>query len=230
MLHASLRSLPQGRLLPRTNVPWIGYTIRLGDFARWEDFAATTLPASLRREMRRSLKLLRAMGDVEVGWCRTANEAETTLIWLFANKRRWAETRRKGVKWLADDMVRDFYIELARRIDLSKAPLVAFMKVNKVVVAASVNSVGSSMVEGSITTYDEAFSRYSVGTLLMEFVAKWAHANRLDFDLRPLEVAYKARWANKTAHHQSVVVFLSARGRALEIPLLLWRTLPSPVP
>ena len=219
-LHESLQAL-QRRLVPSTNVI-DGYTICLGSFALWDDFAAT-LPASLRRELRRSLKLLRGLGEVETGWCKTADDAEELLVWLFANKRRWVETRRKKAKWLADDKVRDFYIALAHRLDLSRTPLVAFVKVNNIPVAASVNVMGHTM-EGNITTYDKEFSRYSVGTLLMEFVAKWTHATRLDFDLR-LDAGYKARWADKITQYQSFVVLLSTRGRVLKFAFRARRAL-----
>jgi CelD/BcsL family acetyltransferase involved in cellulose biosynthesis len=226
MLHDSLQSVAQGLLLGLTNAPSPGYSIKLGAFARWDDFAAA-LPTPMRANIRRRLKLLSADGHVEVGWCRTVDDAESVITWLFANKRRWAETRHKDAKWLVDDKVRDFYIALAHRLDLSGNPLVAFVKVNNVPVAASVNAVGRRVIEFNITTYDEAFSRFSVGTLLIEFLVKWAHANQLDFDFRLLQADYKSRWANQTTCHRSVILFLSVRGRLLEVPLLarriLWR-------
>jgi hypothetical protein len=49
---------------------------------------------------------------------------------------------------------------------------------------------------------------------------KWSHANDLDFDFRPLEGSYKARWANSETRHKTRIIFLSPRGRLAELSLL----------
>src|SRR6202022_1373907 len=153
-----------------------GYWISLREFARWEDFMQT-LPKSLRTNLRYRRKRLEARGHVEFGWCKSPSDAASVLTWLFDNKRRWAERRGLKTPYLMDHQVRDFFIALAHRIDLSTNPLVAFVKVDGVPVAAAVNLVGSRSVEGFITTYDEAFSTCSVGNLLTEFLVRWSHAN-----------------------------------------------------
>ena len=206
-------------LLPSNMGGFAGYSIHLREFARWDDFAAG-LPKSLRSNLRRGIKQLSARGHTEVGWCTTVDDADAVLTWLFANKRRWAEARGLNTKYLLDGQVRDFFMALARHIDLSTNPLVAFVKVDGVPVAASVSLVGLRSVEYFITTYDQEFSRYSVGNLLVEGIVKWAHANGLDFDFRPLDGDYKARWANHETRYKTVFVFLTARGRLMEFPLL----------
>jgi CelD/BcsL family acetyltransferase involved in cellulose biosynthesis len=119
-----------------------------------------------------------------------------------------------------DDRVRDFFIALAQRLDLQATPLVAFVKVEGVPVAASVNLVGSKSVEYFITTYEEAFGTYSVGALLVDFMVKWSHAHGRDFDFRPLHGDYKARWANCQTWHEKRLILLGARGRLVDLPLL----------
>jgi len=110
---------------------------------------------------------------------------------------------------------------LARQIDLSATPLVAFVKVDGIPVAASVNLVGPKSVEGFITTYDEAFSTYSVGSLLVDFLVRWSFASGRDFDFRVLHAEYKARWANNiTSYKMRTIIFLSVRGRIEEFYLL----------
>jgi CelD/BcsL family acetyltransferase involved in cellulose biosynthesis len=222
MLHELLESAPQSwllRLLTKRFGGLTGYSIRLREFPKWDDFAVR-LPQSLRSNLRRLLRQLSAKGHTEIGWCTTVDDADAVLTWLFANKRRWAQARGLNPKYLMDDQVRDFFTALARHIDMSTIPLVAFVKVNDVPVAASVNLVGSRSVEGFITTYDEAFGRYSVGNLLVEFVVTWSHANGRDFDFRPLFADNKARWANRETRHKTLFVFLSVRGRLMEIALL----------
>lgn len=119
--------------------------------------------------------------------------------------------------------MRDFFIALAGQTDLSTVPLVAFVKVDGVPICASVNLVGPRTLEYWIFTYDEAYNRYSVGNLLTEFVARWAHANARDFDMRPLYNEYKTYWVNRETRHRTPVVMLTSRGRLREISLLLFQ-------
>lgn len=222
LLQQALAQAPQSWLLPLLpkrmgRLP--GYTIRLRGFSQWDNFTATLQPA-FRTNLRRCLNRLNEQGHTAIGWCTTVEDAEAVLTWLFANKRHWAETRGIKTKFLMDEQVREFFIALARRTDLPTTPLVAFVKLDGVPVAASLNLVGRRTIEGFITTYDEAFSRYSVGTMLMNSMAKWAHANCLDFDLRPLHAHFKAVWANHITSHCTRTIFLSPRGRLMEISLL----------
>ncbi|MFP3565410.1 GNAT family N-acetyltransferase [Paraburkholderia sp. SIMBA_030] len=227
VLQEALDALPQSWVLARVPARWRvlpGFSIVLRDVPRWSDFVST-LPKSLRSTLRYRHKRLEAQGHPEFGWCRTVSDAVAVLSWLFDMKRRWAARRGVSVSYLRDARVRDFFIELARRTDLSTVPLVAFVKVEGVPVAASVNLVGSRTVEGFVTTYDEAFARCSVGALLAEFLVKWSHANGRDFDFRPLYAEYKANWANRRTWHETHVVMLRTRGRLAEFSLLFGQLL-----
>jgi CelD/BcsL family acetyltransferase involved in cellulose biosynthesis len=223
LLQRSLEAWPQSWVLAGLPARWRGlpgYSIRLRDFPSGDAFMAT-LPKSLRSNLRYSRKRLEAKGEVEFGWCKTAGDAASVLTWLFANKRRWAVSRGLTTPYLMDDQVRDFFIALAHRLDLSTHPLVAYVKLAGVPVAASVNLVGSKSVEYFITTYDEAFSTYSVGSLLADFLVQWSQAHGRDFDFRPLYAEYKARWSNCQTRHETRLIVLNARGRLAELPLLL---------
>ena len=178
------------------------------------------LPRSLRGNLKRLLNRLGEKGRVELGWCATIADADAVLDWLFANKRKWSRERGYNTRFLQDDRVRDFFRALARRTDLPTTPLIAFVKVDGVPVAASVNLVGDSCVEYLITTYDEAFQSYSVGNLLLNLLVKWSFDNDRDFDMRYLYSDYKARWSNRQVSYTRRYVFLSARGRLAEIASL----------
>jgi CelD/BcsL family acetyltransferase involved in cellulose biosynthesis len=222
-LYQALNSRPQSWFLPivpkglRDDVP--GYLINLRQYPRWDDFAATR-SKSLFSDSRRNLKRLNAKGQTEFGWCKTAEDAETILTWLFATKRRWAESRQFDTKYLMGDEVRDFFIDLARRTDLLTTPLVTFLRVDGVPVAGSINLVGQAYFEGFITTYDDAFSACTPGNLMHEYCMKWAYENGRDFDLRPVFTPYKARWANRETSHSTISIFLTIRGRLAEFALL----------
>lgn len=221
-LEASLECIPQSWVLARLPARWRGldgYSIRLNEFPSYDDFLAT-LPKALRSSLRYNRKRLEAKGALEIGWSTTVADAESVLTWLFANKRKWAVDRGVDTPYLMDDRVRDFFIGMASRLDLKTTPLVAFVKMDGVPVAASVNLVGAKSVEYFITTYEEAFSTYSVGALLVDFMVRWSHAHGRDFDFRPLHGDYKARWANQQTWHEKRLIVLGARGRLVELPLL----------
>jgi CelD/BcsL family acetyltransferase involved in cellulose biosynthesis len=206
-------------LLPKRLRTIAGYTIRLGGFRRWEDFAAR-FSQPFRANLRRCVRRLNEKGQAELGWCRTQGDAEAVLRWLFANKRRALNARGMKTDLAKDRQVETFFVALARRTDLPATPLVAFVKLDGVPVAASVNLVGQRAVQGLITTYDDAFGRYSVGIMLTDFMVRWAHAKGLDFDLRPYHADYKAQWATHVTSHWTRTVFLSPRGRLREFSLL----------
>ena len=216
-LDAAPQSWVQRALPPRWRV-MPGYSINLRAAPTWTDFLATR-HSTLRAALRSSAKRLRREGDVSFGWCDSAEDTERVLRWLFANKRQWALKRGIESPYLMDDRVRDFFIGLAKRTDLTRLPLVACVQVNGQPVAASVNLVGARSVEYLITTYDEAFSVFSVGNLLIEYIAQWAHAHGRDFDFRPLHGDYKVRWADRETRHESRIVVLDARGRLIELAL-----------
>jgi hypothetical protein len=70
--------------------------------------------------------------------------------------------------------LRNFCVEMARRTDLSTMPLITYIKVGGVPVAAVFNLIGPKVVEFFVTTYGKAFGRSSVGILLLNYIAKWA--------------------------------------------------------
>ncbi len=194
------------------------YSVRLQAFPTWESFEST-LSRKLRQNLRRGFKGLSAFGQVQTGWCATSEETEHIIDWLFANKRRWAEKRDLRRCYLMEDEVRDFFVALAREVDLAAKPLAACIKVDGVPVAAGIAGVDRKKLEFLVTTYDETFARYSVGVLLYEFLARWAQAHQLELDFRYLCNPFKEACANHVTTCKTHFVVLSAKGRLMEIPL-----------
>ena len=186
------------------------YGINLSGFATWDDFMATR-QRSVRTNHNRCLrKLFAEQKNVEFGRCATVEDAERVLNWLFANKRSWAEARGLRTAYLMNRNVQNFFVDLARRTDLSATPLVTYIKVDGVPVAACFNLIGPKVVELFITTYDKAFGPYSVGILLLNYTAKWAHENGRDFDMRYGHEDYKVKWANHSVVCRRHNVFLAS--------------------
>lgn len=195
-----------------------GYEIELRQFSSWADYAAQA-PAKLLHERRRRMRRLTERGAVELGWCRTADEAEAMLRWIFDTKARWARSRRIDTPWLRNAEVRDFFIQLAREIDLTEVPLIAFVKLDGEPIAASINLIGASALEYFITTYDVRYLRYSPGEQLVEFLVKWSIENRRDFDYRIMATDYKARNADRMVIYRTSEIYLSQSAQWLAFPL-----------
>ncbi|EEA01975.1 Protein involved in cellulose biosynthesis (CelD)-like protein [Burkholderia sp. H160] len=220
-LAAALAHVPQSWVMGAIPARWRGlggYSIALSSFATYDAFLATR-PESLRGPLRRRAKRLADRGEVEYGSCQSADDAREVLTWLFANKRNWALARGLHTAYLMDDQLRDFFIDVAGRIDLVATPLVFFVKLNGSPVAAALTIVGPRTIEYYITTYDEAYAGFSVGNLLVDRIVRWAHATGRDFDFRPYFSAYKERWSNRETWHEHHFVMLTLRGRLAEVPL-----------
>lgn len=218
-LQIALDTVPQPRaprLLPKRKRGLPGYVVGLRGFRTFDEFEKRAMPPALRRGLGRYRRRLEKYGRVESGWCETAEETIQMIRWLVEQKRSWLKARGATTEFLTDDRLITFFSELAQRLDLTKTPLTAFLKVDGVPVAGLLGMVGTWTLEGMITAYDPAFSDCSVGSLQLYDVLCWAHARGLDFDFRPVHVDYKARWATRHTWHETRLIVLSASGWLIE--------------
>ena len=205
-----IRRMPQRLRAARGSDGARRYTIKFDDFPAWGDFLATKSRSIRHNHDRRLRRLLAEQKQVEFGWCKTAEETAHVLRWLFEHKRRWAEERgTEGGTLIARD-IEDFYIAMARRIDLSTTPLVAFIKVEGNLVAASLISVGRKLMECLVITHDKAFHLYSPGILLLRYQSKWAYEAGCEFDMLRYDADYKTQWANHMPLCRRHSIFLAA--------------------
>ena len=122
-----------------------------------------------------------------------------------------AGRKREGIEagtLIARD-VEDFYIAVARRIDLNMTPLVTFIRVEGRLVAASLNAVGARLMECLVITHDPAFRRYSPGILLLFYQAGWAFEAGFEFDMMRHDTDVKIRWANHIAVSRRHAIFFA---------------------
>lgn len=190
-----------------------GFSASLHRFATWEEYAAQVSKSYLA-DLRRRMRRLRELGPVEMGWCKTPREAETIIRWIWEKKRAWAKKRRIDTPYIWSDDAMQFFIELARRVDLSTLPLVCFLKLDGAPVAGEINLVGGRAVESFFAAFDEAFARFAPGKLLIEDRFRWAIAHGLDFDFRILAAEYKAALSDTVTAYTTTDIYLTPRGAA----------------
>jgi len=185
------------------------YAIRFDDFPTWEDFLSTRPRSARQGHGRRLRQLLAEQKNVEFGWCKTAEDAEHVLKWLFAQKRGWAEARGIESGTLISPDVEAFYIAMAQRADLQATPLVTFIKVDGHPVVASLNAVGEKLIECLVIAHDHGFRRYSPGILLLHHQAEWAFATGHEIDMLRHDADYKTQWANHMPVCRRHAIFLA---------------------
>jgi CelD/BcsL family acetyltransferase involved in cellulose biosynthesis len=225
---ARLLERPRYAALQRLQVSAKCYEVGLTRFATWEDYADRRSTKNYKNRQRR-LRRLSEQGDVELGWCRTPTDAAAVLNWIFDTKASWARERRIDTEWLETRDVRDFWIELSKRLDTTNVPLVAYLKLNGRPIAGLLNLVGDSRVEFFITAHDEDYWPYSPGEQLIEFLLKWCIENRKDADLGITRSDQKERLADRTPLVSSYSFDLSPWARLLSRPLVkvghaVWRS------
>ena len=203
-------------MLPARARGYPGFAVALRGAPTFDAFEQSALSSTFRQSLRKYRRRLERQGKVEFGWCETPDETAQLVAWIFEQKRAWAAARGIHNESLGDGRVIAFFSELATRLDLTKYPIVAFTKVDGVPVAASLNTIGSQTLEGGITTYDPAFGEFSVGSLHLYDLLRWAHARGLDYDFRPVHIDYKERWATRHTWHETRLVVLTVRGRLFE--------------
>jgi CelD/BcsL family acetyltransferase involved in cellulose biosynthesis/SAM-dependent methyltransferase len=191
-----------------------GFAATLSRFPTWEAYLAQASKSHLYNQ-RRDEKKLRAQGRLEIGACVDAEDAARVLAWAWRNKQAWAKARRIDTPWLRDNRVRDFFIRLARQLDLSATPLVSFVKLNGEPIAANINFVGDRVFELYFTTFDPAQAHWSPGELLIHHSFEWAIAHGLDYDFRILAADYKSRLSDQVTTYVKYECALSRAGQAL---------------
>jgi CelD/BcsL family acetyltransferase involved in cellulose biosynthesis len=225
---ARLLGRPPYAALRRRQIFEKGYEVGMTRYATWQDYLDLRSRKNHRNRQRR-LRRLCEQGEVEFGWCRTPADAAAVLNWVFDAKSRWARERRIDAQWLEARDVRDFWLELTKRMDLTNLPLVAYLKFEHRPIAGLLNLIGDSSVELFITAHDEAFSQYSPGEQLIEFLMQWCVENRRDADLGVTRSDHKERLADRTPLVVSYSFELSAWARLASRPLFkagraVWRS------
>ncbi|HET6970030.1 MAG TPA: GNAT family N-acetyltransferase, partial [Phenylobacterium sp.] len=189
-----------------------GFAAGLSRFPTWDAYLAQASKSHLYNQ-RRDEKKLQEEGRLEIGACIDAEDAARVLTWAWRTKQAWAKARRIDTPWLRDDRVLDFFIGLAKRLDLAATPLVSFIKLDGEPIAANINFVGDRVFELYFTTFDPAHARWSPGELLIHHAFEWAIARGLDYDFRILAADYKSRLSDRVTTYVTYEGALSRAGR-----------------
>ncbi|MGT2472192.1 GNAT family N-acetyltransferase [Paraburkholderia terrae] len=150
--------------------------------------------------------------------------------WTLEHKRKWAQHASKQGAWLYSQGYRDFLVSILSAQPDQPAARLHVILFDQKPLATTIVGMGKSSVKGLITGFDEEFSKYSPGHLVVEHMVKWAYDHNFDFDFGVGTEPFKAYWSrNNESQYASVEIPASAWGRvALSAKRLLHMKAASP--
>ena len=207
---------PIQRLLDRTGLfnipkPMSAYSVMKTGADSFDDFLRG-YSRKFRSNLKQQRKRLETLGVLRFELPDDIESSSETVDWLLDVKRNWVKRQQKKCPWLEQGATRDFFVAASMlRGDLGRLGLFRLTLDGKPV-AAFLTTIDRTRIELLVTTFDPNYGRFSPGMLLIEDVVRWGFAHGLSFDMRPLWLEYKERWANGTTAVISYRVPLSLKG------------------
>lgn len=200
--------------------PMMSYSIEKNGSHRFDQFLLS-YSSNFRANLKQKRKRLEKLGALSFELPENIQSSVETIDWVIAEKQKWLVRQQKTSQWLDKEHPRAFLIaastlrsELGRlalfRLTLDGRPIAAFLA-----------TIDRTRTEMMVTSFDPEYGRFSPGMLLIEDVTQWSFENGLTFDMRPLRLEYKERWANTLTQRISYTSPLTWKGVIILAPALL---------
>lgn len=180
------------------------------DYADWATYHAT-ISSQLRAQNRRRRRKLAERGKV-VMERESAAGCAALIDWMLEHKKRWLVRSNLTNRWMFLPECRDFLVALCAREDATGGVAMFALKVDGVPIAVYLVSVDRRRVEYYSNAYDDEWSTYSPGSVLIEYLLQWAFERGLDFDFRIGDQPYKYKWAKQSCNIVNWDVAIGKRG------------------
>lgn len=182
------------------------------------DAVLKTYSANFRAGLKQKRKRLQKLGRLEFDLPEDDRICRETIEWVLAEKRQWLKRQHKQNPWLGSDETQRFFNAAAmNRSEFGRAGFFR-LTLNGKPIAAFITSIDHTRVEMLVTSFSHEYGRFSPGMLIIEDVARWCFERNLDFDMRPLHMDYKVRWANGTVDHLKYRTAFNANGAITILP------------
>ncbi|MGJ7039982.1 CelD/BcsL family acetyltransferase involved in cellulose biosynthesis [Shinella sp. BE166] len=201
-VYCARQGSPMQKLLSRAGMfniprPMDAYSVKKVGAQSFEEFMQGH-SANFRNNLKQKRKRLEKLGALRFELPEDAGTSAETVNWVLAEKKKWVQRQQKECPWIYQNETSDFFLaasmlrgELGRfglfRLTLDGKPIAAYL--------ATIDRTRTEML---VTSFDPAYSQFSPGMLLIEDVVRWSYDHGLNFDMRPLWLGYKERWANCT--------------------------------
>ena len=164
-----------------------------------------TLKKHFRQELKRRLRRLQELGAVE--FVRT-REYSPELMRRYFDLEAESWKGRGGTAVLCDEKAVGLHDDFARAVADRDALFVYELRLDGATIAMSVNIMEQRKTVFWKTAFDENYSRYSPGNLLIrEFLADCLRQNSTELDMLSPAAEYKKVWASGEREHAAFYVF-----------------------
>jgi CelD/BcsL family acetyltransferase involved in cellulose biosynthesis len=177
-----------------SSVSWDGYQ-------EWESYYQS-LARDFRHSLRRTRRRLAQRGNLSFEAVTNHEQFQPIIDWLFSHKTEWIVKTKQRSPWQNAELYKKFIIEVMTGREGGGNITLFVLKVDGQITSAALIRISKFSAEGFIAAFDRSYSKYGVGQLLYEDILKWAFEQRLDFDFRIGDQAFKKRWTN----HESKVI------------------------
>lgn len=175
--------------------------------------------SNFRNNLKQKRKRFSKLGQLRFELPDERQTSIETVDWVLAEKRDWVERQQKACPWVYEAATRDFFVAASSiRSDVGRLGLFRLTLDGKPV-AAFLATIDRTRIEMLVTSFDPEYARFSPGMLLIEDVVRWGYAHGLSFDMRPLWLEYKERWANETVTVTTFRAPLTPKGLVFLLPL-----------
>ncbi len=187
------------------------------------------LPARMSKNNRRLLRRLEDEGDVRFLVADQPDLAEDLTRVMMRQK---SERYRSSGVWdmFANEAYCNFYLRMAREGVVPGLVHVSALICGEDVVATEWSLVGKDRCYGLLSGFENDFSRFSPGNLLMEHVLDWCADRGLGtYDFTTGAEGYKQRWCDASMQTFEYLAGNTLRGHQYTVPRALSRTVKNQV-
>jgi CelD/BcsL family acetyltransferase involved in cellulose biosynthesis len=187
------------------------------------DVLEAGLTSKFRTNLRRRRRRLEERGAISVERVTGGTALQERLDECFALERSgWKG--RKGTAAAQSQATRGFYTRMAYLASRGDYLSLFFLRVAGQAIASQIGLTRRGVYSLVMTCYDEAFSEYSPGHLLMEDVMKHCVARGLsEFDFLGCDLGWKLDWSTAARAHHWFFIFRDNRlGRTLQKAKFDW--------
>lgn len=198
-----------GRLTHQLPAPFVRFSPE-----GWDGYW-TSRSANLRAGLARRRRRLAERGEVVTRWIEDDAEFAKLVDWSLAHKTAWMKRHNFENDFLQTAEYRRFLLAMRSQRQEGAGLVMFALFVDDTPLAVKIGCVDGTRYEGFITTYDEAWSTFSPGQIILADCLSYCCARGLVYDFRIGEEGYKKSWATDFTLASRISLATGPRGAAM---------------
>ena len=170
-------------------------TIEWDQYASWSDYITRRNKEETKSKRRHQhRRRLEAVGEISFGVLEDPDKFEEAIEWLWRHKRIWMTRAGLQNPWIERVAFRNFLSAMKSRPSPAGSLTLFFLRVDGKPIAGALAAVDKSWISPFISTFDEEWSKYSAGRILLESLLEWGYEHNLAYDLGAGDEPYKKHY------------------------------------